>query len=204
VIVENDSEAVMKRLASDDFSPQTAVLIDRAEAVKLASNRRPLPGAEGAPGSAEIVSHRPNEIVVTVTTPFDAILVTAETYFPGWIAEVNGERKEIIRANGFQRAVKGRARESSSGVPLPAPVVSAGSQNHFGNTAVIAHRRLGRCEARDQSKVRIGRFSKLDSGALMYGTGASKHATHPTPPVPGQLWSGWKACRTWLSSPAKQ
>jgi len=106
VIVEHDLAATSRRLVSPDFSPRNAIVIDQVEAMKLPQGHEATAAAEISDDSAQILSHRPNEVVVSVDSPSDAILVLSETYFPGWIAEIDGIEKEIFRANGFQRAVK--------------------------------------------------------------------------------------------------
>lgn len=105
VIVEESREAVIKRLASDSYSPRTAVVVDRVEARKL--GHRGLPLRAGVPnnGTAQIISYRSNEVVVAVDSSSDTVLVLSESYFPGWVAEIDGVGTEIVRANGFQRAV---------------------------------------------------------------------------------------------------
>jgi len=44
--------------------------------------------------------------VVDVTAETDALLVLADTYYPGWSATVDGRATEILRANYAFRAIE--------------------------------------------------------------------------------------------------
>jgi len=49
--------------------------------------------------------YEPERLVLDVDTPSGGLLVVADTWYPGWEAWVDGERKTILRANACQRAV---------------------------------------------------------------------------------------------------
>jgi len=40
-----------------------------------------------------------------ITTPRDAILVFSDSYYPGWVADIDGVGTPLYRANVTQRAV---------------------------------------------------------------------------------------------------
>ncbi len=64
--------------------------------------------AEGdvTPGRCGIVLDSPATVTVELDSPQPAWLVLADSWFPGWEAEVDGERRPILRANGLHRAVR--------------------------------------------------------------------------------------------------
>lgn len=53
-----------------------------------------------------LVDDRRNTLNITLTAPYDGWLVLADTEYPGWRAEVDGEAVPIYRANGAFRAVQ--------------------------------------------------------------------------------------------------
>jgi hypothetical protein len=63
------------------------------------------PGAPRVEGSATVVSHAANEVSVETQSEREAILVLTDSYYPGWIAEVDGKRTEVLRADYVFRAV---------------------------------------------------------------------------------------------------
>jgi hypothetical protein len=56
-------------------------------------------------GTAEIASYRLNDVIVEVNTPGPALLRLADQWYPDWIAEVDGKRTPILRADYLLRAV---------------------------------------------------------------------------------------------------
>jgi uncharacterized membrane protein YfhO len=49
--------------------------------------------------------YSPNQVKIEVALDQDGYLVLSDTYYPGWRAYVDGEEKEILRANYAFRAV---------------------------------------------------------------------------------------------------
>ena len=97
VTVVEDDEAALARILSSDFDPGR-------EAILAA----PLPGAVGGGGSAPVewMSYQPDERELRVSTTGPALLVVSENWFPGWVAEVNGEPADVHRANLTLQAVR--------------------------------------------------------------------------------------------------
>jgi hypothetical protein len=64
------------------------------------------PRAEVVPApSARVVDVAANEVRVDVATPGPAVLVLTDLHWPGWLATVDGEPRDIRRANHLFRAV---------------------------------------------------------------------------------------------------
>ena len=97
VTVVEDDEAALALILSSDFDPGR-------EAILAA----PLPGAVGGGGSGPVewVSYQPDERELRVSTTGPALLVVSENWFPGWVAEVNGEPADVHRANLTLQAVR--------------------------------------------------------------------------------------------------
>lgn len=56
-------------------------------------------------GTAEIILDTPHEVIVETRSSSIAVLVLADTWYPRWRAEVNGNPTEIHTANGWMRSV---------------------------------------------------------------------------------------------------
>jgi hypothetical protein len=60
----------------------------------------------GIPGVASIESSRPGRIEVVATSTSGGLLVLHDTYYPGWLAEVDGRPASILRACVLFRGVE--------------------------------------------------------------------------------------------------
>jgi Bacterial membrane protein YfhO len=97
VVNASDREDALTVLSSDAFDPAQSVLLESA----LPNFRR-----TGNPsGSVEFLHYASNEAELTVQTLREAILVFSDSYYPGWVAKVDGHDTAIYRANITQRAV---------------------------------------------------------------------------------------------------
>jgi uncharacterized membrane protein YfhO len=56
-------------------------------------------------GSATIERYESNAVTVGVSTDSAALLVLSDTFYPGWVAKVDGAEVRILQANLCQRAV---------------------------------------------------------------------------------------------------
>jgi len=65
------------------------------------------------------VRYSTNEARNEVEASRDAILVFSDSYYPGWIAEIDGSPTAIYRANITQRAVVVSSRRAPGQVPFP-------------------------------------------------------------------------------------
>jgi len=63
-------------------------------------------------GETKIVSYEPNKVIIRTRVNKKAILFLSDTYYPGWIAKVNGQDTTIYKAFGTLRAVVVPAGES--------------------------------------------------------------------------------------------
>jgi hypothetical protein len=70
-------------------------------------SRRELPASPGPEdGGARIVSWRPDRMEVEVENKQPGILVVHEAYYPGWVAEIDGQPARILRTNVLFRGVE--------------------------------------------------------------------------------------------------
>jgi hypothetical protein len=97
--VDPDPFRAWKRAASGDVDVAREVLLDRDPSPRPPSgNRSPIL-------VARLAVDRPEQVVAELTTNSTGLLVLTDLFYPGWIAEEEGRRLEILRADGFFRAV---------------------------------------------------------------------------------------------------
>jgi hypothetical protein len=104
-VVPNEDRAGL-RLHDPSFDPLREVLLmDDADArpprFAAGSGAR----ADDTPGTARIVRESDTEVVVDAAAPQDEFLLLADSYDPGWRADVDGVATRIYRADISLRAV---------------------------------------------------------------------------------------------------
>ncbi|MBI4300128.1 MAG: oligosaccharide flippase family protein, partial [Chloroflexi bacterium] len=100
-----DTDA-LTMLRDPTFDPTRRVIIQGAAGLP------PLPG--GMPAQAaqvEVESYKPNQVTVRASMPAEGYLLLADTYYPGWRAEVDGKAASVLRADYNFRAVRLAAGE---------------------------------------------------------------------------------------------
>jgi hypothetical protein len=96
--VSGDQEA-LEAVASANFKPREEVIIE-SDAPIWSHERvdRPIT-------AAQILKYEPADVVIESETPEPGFLVLTDTFFPGWLATVDGAPVPILRANFLFRAV---------------------------------------------------------------------------------------------------
>jgi hypothetical protein len=87
-------------------------------------------GEPGEAGRVRILESIPERIVLEVSAKRAGWLVLTDNYYPGWVAQRNGVRMPILRANFLFRAVRvpeGESRVVFSYQPSSLPIGAAGS-----------------------------------------------------------------------------
>ena len=77
----------------------------RRRPVRLLTRRRDAPSGAPAPRAA-IIRETQTEIVVEAEAAVDGFLLLADTFYPGWTAEVDGKPVALYRANLSVRAIQ--------------------------------------------------------------------------------------------------
>jgi len=57
-------------------------------------------------GNANVVNYEPERVTIQTQSDTSGYLILTDTFYPGWVATVDGEQKEITQAFGLFRAVK--------------------------------------------------------------------------------------------------
>jgi hypothetical protein len=99
--IEPDPDKLIGRLYDPAFDMEGTVLLSS-----------PLPDQQPLPGSAPIdtdsvtiTRYEPEDVEVKTTSREPALLILSDLAFPGWEAEVNGQRSPILTADHALRAV---------------------------------------------------------------------------------------------------
>ncbi|HLH30515.1 MAG TPA: YfhO family protein, partial [Terriglobia bacterium] len=97
VLAEVDDQLAVLR--ADDFDPQrTFTVSDLPQVLK----QQPAPQPEsGAPltRNVDTLSSGINGMTLRCTSPERSVLILSQTYYPGWVAEIDGQRTEVFRAD---------------------------------------------------------------------------------------------------------
>ena len=100
--VQTDGEGIA-RLIARDFDPDREIVAPRRRRRGAASDGRRKPVGESPSehaGRAAIVHEEDSsELVIDADAPQDGFLLLADTFYPGWGAQVDGRLAPIYRAN---------------------------------------------------------------------------------------------------------
>lgn len=93
-----DDDAAISRVHQPDFNPETMVILDQQPACGLSQSPPQL-------GTAELLERSDGSWRIRTSSDQPALLVLAETAFPGWQVTVSGQRADIMTAYSAVRAV---------------------------------------------------------------------------------------------------
>src|SRR3989338_5969219 len=86
---------IPQKLFADDFDFRNVLILEKPSPVS----------PQFGEGGAEILSYKPQEVIIKTNSSQTKLLFLSDNYYPGWKATVNGEETEILRANYTFRAV---------------------------------------------------------------------------------------------------
>jgi hypothetical protein len=95
-VIESDPTKILARLSASEFRPLQEVILEKAA---------PVQGVENFQGEANISRYGNQSVTIDASLNSQGILVLADSFYPGWKAYVDGEKKEVLRANYFFRGV---------------------------------------------------------------------------------------------------
>jgi hypothetical protein len=93
---ETDSNKILEKLSGKHFDPSREVLLN----VPLS-----LLGRRDFSGETKILTYANQRVVIQTSSNDSAVLVLADSYYPGWRAYVDGKEATILKANLFFRAI---------------------------------------------------------------------------------------------------
>jgi hypothetical protein len=95
-------EAVLQRMATTDFAPAHTTLLEKTPPAHWHPSLEPVDWHDDR---LQIVSYEPNRIVIETYSATDSLLRLAEVHYPGWEVTVDGQRRELYRADYLLRGV---------------------------------------------------------------------------------------------------
>jgi hypothetical protein len=95
-IGEKDPLKIMDRLSSGEFDPLKQVILERP---------LPIVADENFHSQAKIVRYKNHHVTIQASLSSPGVLVLADSFYPGWKVFVDGEEREVLRANYFFRGV---------------------------------------------------------------------------------------------------
>jgi hypothetical protein len=109
--VDHDPVSVLNQVRSGTFDPQHTLLLEDAPADEKTAPENPPP--DGSTNtSVQILSDQADQVNIEADLPRPGFLLLLDTYFPGWVATVNGQPATIYRADYNFRAVQLPAGQS--------------------------------------------------------------------------------------------
>lgn len=106
---------VLAWMLDGPFDPRETAILEVASEPQVvrsqldgAGSALRMPSSEPGParvGSATITSYQNHEVLIQTTAARQAVLVLTDTFFPGWIARIDGQPTDILRADYLFRAV---------------------------------------------------------------------------------------------------
>lgn len=103
LLIVNTKEEALSAIEDDAFDPSHKVVVE--ESVEL--------GAASGVAQAEVISYKPNNVVISGYSDSDRFLLLADAYYPGWRAYIDSRPVKIYRADYIFRGIifpKGRHR----------------------------------------------------------------------------------------------
>ena len=94
-VEEERRKLIFDKLQSQDFDFRNVLILEKPSSIS----------AQFGGGSAEIVSYRPQNVIVKTSSKEPKLLFLSDNYYPGWKARVDGDEVEILRADYTFRAV---------------------------------------------------------------------------------------------------
>jgi hypothetical protein len=132
IAADNPAQALARTLAVD-FDPARTVVLDRADLENVPALRD-----VDDPGPVRVIEETPTRVHLVLEHPQPGWLVTAKPWYPGWIARVDGERREPVRANYAFAAVRIGTGESDVVLEYDPPSFRRGRWISLASAAVFA------------------------------------------------------------------
>lgn len=94
-VIQPDDKETVRTLFSEDFSFKDTVILPES----------PSPAPQEGAAALTVQKDSPNELIITTVSDVPKLLYVADTFDPGWAAEIDGIRAPVLRANFDFRAV---------------------------------------------------------------------------------------------------
>ncbi len=96
-VTAGSPEESVGKLFSPSFRPEQEVIVEEPVA---------LPRSPSCGATAEVTLYTPSKVIIDANAASDGILVLSDTWYPGWVARVDGIKVPILRVNAAFRGVR--------------------------------------------------------------------------------------------------
>jgi len=86
---------IPQKLLSADFDYRNVLVLEKPSPIS----------AQYGDGSAQVISYKPQEVIVKTESSQPKLLFLSDNFYPGWKAQVDGNEVEVLRADYTFRAV---------------------------------------------------------------------------------------------------
>jgi hypothetical protein len=104
--VAGNSEEVLRELSAGDFDPSAIVILEE-EPTELGPSSDTMP----IESRVEVVDYTSNRVVVQANLSAAGFVVLSDLYYEGWKAFVDGEERDVYKADHILRAIQLEAGE---------------------------------------------------------------------------------------------
>lgn len=98
--VLNDGRRILNALVDSPVNLRETLFLEKNVEMVLSSDPKPV-----SQSSAEVVSYQNNEIIIRSNMADNGFVFLSEKFYPGWIAYVDGQARDVLKANYIFRAV---------------------------------------------------------------------------------------------------
>lgn len=142
-----DGAEALSIVSSPEFDPLREAVVEGA-----LPDAAPAAASGGGRGAAQFLRQLSDEAALRVEVPSRSLLVVAETWYPGWRAQVDGREAPIVRANHVFRGVWLEPGERHVVFHYRPPSVLAGGAVTLATLAVTMALLLRRSSARPRRR----------------------------------------------------
>jgi hypothetical protein len=96
----SDDNETLKTLASEEFDPETAVLVSKETSVPASSD-----STGNEPGTVTITDYQPKTVKLTADAKMAAVLLLNDRTAADWSVFVDGQKSSLLRCNYIMRGV---------------------------------------------------------------------------------------------------
>jgi hypothetical protein len=121
VLVVSNEEALLSIQGHRSFDPRTTVLVEEP-VTQYAGNGEPFSGQS----LATVESSGPTRVVIDTQSEKPSMLLLGDTYYPGWIATVDGEQAPLYQTDYLLRGVPVNAGKHRVEMRYTAPAARKG------------------------------------------------------------------------------
>ena len=103
--VFKDNKSLLEYMSSDNFDPAEFVLSEEEPDLGHKTDPKDLYEKKDADSRIEVIEYLPHYISLSVDTGKDSLLVSGDTYYPGWTASIDGQNAKVYKVYNLLRGL---------------------------------------------------------------------------------------------------